>query len=86
MTFRLFYNRSVDWPQVWSIDQGDQSTEFNVIDFLADGCLVRGACLPPAARALEGVATVFPTAWSVIEADRVELVDGIAVFIPCSRG
>lgn len=85
MKYRVYYNRSLDWPQVWSIDEGDQTTESNVIDYLADGCLVRGRSLPPPVRSVEGGAPVFPTAWVEIEAAGVQMACGVAVFIPHCR-
>ncbi len=30
MTYRVYFNRCVDFPQVWSVDEGDVSTEINV--------------------------------------------------------
>lgn len=30
-TYRVYYNRANEAPQVWSVDEGDQTTELNVI-------------------------------------------------------
>ena len=30
--YRVYYNRRADYPFIWSVDNGDQSTEQNVID------------------------------------------------------
>ena len=83
--YRLYYNRSHDWPQVCSIDHGDQSTEWNVQDAVMDGCLVRTRRLPPPIRSAEGVASVTPTFWVEIDAADVTMVNGVAVFLPRIR-
>lgn len=31
MKYRVYFNRAEDAPQVWSIDEGDTSTEINVL-------------------------------------------------------
>ena len=81
MIYRLYFNREQDWPQLWSIDEGDQTTEFNVIDFRAVGCRISGHALPPAARAsLDPKA--HPAAWIEIEAAGVRMERGIAMFDP----
>lgn len=82
MKYRVYYNRSQDFPQLWSVDEGDQSTEFNVIDIDAVGCPVAWRALPPPIRAAEGVGPVFPSAWNEIEAAGVKVVRGVAVFTP----
>lgn len=81
--YRLYYNRSVDWPQCWSVDEGDQSTEFNVQGFEIRGALVRDGVLPSSARGLEGAAPVLPTAWCVVEGE-LQVIGGSAIFTPCS--
>jgi hypothetical protein len=29
--YRIYFNRMADWPQVWSVDEGTQVSEVNVI-------------------------------------------------------
>lgn len=36
--YRLYFNRKNECPQVWSIDEGDQSSEVNVQWFSLLGC------------------------------------------------
>jgi hypothetical protein len=33
-TFRLYYNRANDAPQIWSIDEGSHASEINVRDII----------------------------------------------------
>jgi hypothetical protein len=35
-SYRFYYNRSQDFPQCWSVDEGDSSTEINVIDVVCE--------------------------------------------------
>lgn len=28
--YRVYFNRRREWPQIWSVDEGDQSSEINV--------------------------------------------------------
>lgn len=36
MTYRLYFNRCADFPQIWSIDEGTCATEVNVIGARAE--------------------------------------------------
>lgn len=31
--YRIYFNRKAEAPQVWSVDEGQQGSEFNVSDF-----------------------------------------------------
>lgn len=31
-TYRIYFNRWAEAPQIWSVDEGDQSSEINVIN------------------------------------------------------
>lgn len=33
MNYRVYYNRTAEFPQCWSVDEGDQTTELNVSSF-----------------------------------------------------
>lgn len=81
MIYRAYYNRSADWPQCWSVDEGDQSTEINVTGISTSGCPVTTRELPAPARGTEGAAAVFPTAWIEIQG-RLSIERGRAVFSP----
>lgn len=36
-TYRIYFNRKAEWPQVWSVDEGAQTSEINVIGFVLHG-------------------------------------------------
>jgi len=36
-TYRVYFNRELEWPQCWSVDEGDQTTEINVCGFELHG-------------------------------------------------
>lgn len=50
-TYRVYYNRVLDWPQCWSVDEGDWRSEINVCGFAIDQCAVVSRELPPDQRA-----------------------------------
>lgn len=33
MDYRVYFNRKNEYPQIWSVDEGDQKSEINVSDF-----------------------------------------------------
>jgi len=79
VTYRLYFNRCEDFPQIWSIDCGSIDTEINVIGFLALGC----AIAPGRAADFAAVdATREPKAWINIQASDVRIDAGVAVFEP----
>lgn len=76
MRYRVYYNRAVDWPQCWSVDQGDQTTEINVqgVKLFADS---RTVTQPDAVRAATD-AKVSPAAWLEVEG-HLRITDGFAI-------
>lgn len=38
--YRVYFNREREWPQCWSVDEGDQISEINVTGFVILGCNV----------------------------------------------
>jgi hypothetical protein len=46
MLYRVYFNRSADFPLIWSFDEGDTSTEVLVTDFVIDKCVVTSAYDP----------------------------------------
>jgi len=78
MIYRLYFNRCEDWPQIWSIDNGDTSTEINVTAWR-----VEVPCTVTSDRA-DDLATVDrarqPVAWASIEAQTLTIERGVAVF------
>lgn len=49
-TYRVYFNRELDFPQAWSVDEGDQTSEVNVIGFQILGADCFAKVLPPAER------------------------------------
>lgn len=69
MTYRIYYNRALDYPQVWSIDEGTPETEITCIGFYVDG---------PIARSHFELGQQ-PCAWLEV-AGNLTVVAGVAVF------
>jgi hypothetical protein len=77
-TFRCYYNRCEDAPQIWSVDEGDQTTEINVIDWRSHGCAI-------ASGLQKGVPTTskqVPKVWASIFNARLVVEKGVAHFYP----
>lgn len=73
--FRAYFNRKREFPQVWSIDEGTQASEVNVIAFIAHpGCKV--ASRYNGSKPNDDS----PSAWIEIHADHYYIVDGVANF------
>ena len=72
MIYRLYFNRTEDFPQVWSIDEGTPDTEVNVVGFRFEGAM----------PVTSGVSTdgTQPRAWVSIDAKGLSIEHGIAVF------
>lgn len=75
-TYRIYYNREKDWPQVWSVDEGSQATEINVIGVEFDGVQVTSQHLP---APLADTPRESPFAWFEVTA-HLEVVGGVAYF------
>jgi hypothetical protein len=80
MTYRIYYNRASDWPQIWSVDEGSQATEINVQGFELSEVSAGAVALPKEARHPDN--TVAPSAWLEVRNARLDVVAGIAVFTP----
>lgn len=80
MRYRVYYNRSVDWPQCWSVDEGDQSSEINVCGVKMIGVPLVTRELPPEQRAVVDN-KVTPSAWFEVDG-LLRLEHGYAVFRP----
>lgn len=74
MTFRAYFNRHREAPQVCSIDEGTQDSEINVLGFVVHGCSVISRY--NGVRANENT----PSFWIEIEADSYRVLDGIVHF------
>lgn len=76
--YRVYYNRAYEWPQCWSVDEGTQGSEINVIGYLIEGCRVESKTLRQHAQVKRKNE---PFAW--LEVDGVlNLRNGMAVFTP----
>lgn len=80
MTFRLYFNRCEDWPQIWSIDDGDIAHECNVVAWRTEpGVTMRAGRVSDELRATLDKARQ-PVAWCEVEAANCRIEAGIAVF------
>lgn len=74
-TYRVYFNRHREAPQVWSIDEGTQESEVNVIDwFTHQGCTTRSRYNG------EKPNDSSPSAWMEVNADNYYIVGGVAYF------
>lgn len=48
--YRVYFNKEREWPQSWSVDEGSQDTEINVVGFDIDGCPVKSKTHPRVAN------------------------------------
>lgn len=77
--YRIYYNRELDWPQAWSVDEGTQDTEVNVIGFFLDGVQAKSRVLTKEQRSSLNFKD-HPFAWLEVEAPEFITRDGIAIF------
>jgi len=77
--YRVYYNRSLDWPQCWSIDEGDQSSEINVIGFELNGATAISAGLTPEEKQQINPRDT-PAAWLRVHCSQMDIRNGIARF------
>lgn len=75
-TYRVYFNREREWPQSWSVDEGSQATEINVVGFHIEGCIVSSHTRP---RQIEESFDNSPFAWLEVEG-YLQLKKGIATF------
>jgi hypothetical protein len=75
VNYRIYYNRTAEFPQVWSIDEGEQTSEINVSGFRFHG--VTGESHYDA-DILPNRNT--PTAWIEINYATLKVEGGIAHF------
>ena len=76
--YRVFFNRALEWPQCWSIDEGDQTTALHVVGFRIEGCLALAHTLPNNASVNRRDT---PSAWLEV-VGVLALQRGVAVFTP----
>ena len=72
---RMYFNRSNDYPQVWSVDQGSHASEVNVQHIKLQGALSAFSCYDPNAEYPE------PKAWLEVDGT-LRIEDGAAVIDP----
>ncbi len=79
--YRVYFNRELEWPQCWSVDEGDQSTEINVTGFIIEGAVAIARTLSKEERA-EAIKDRLnrPFAWLEVQGE-MSLVGGKAIFV-----
>lgn len=75
LNYRVYFNRKNEAPQVFSVDEGDQSTEINVARVEGDRVSFRFH-YDPAVK----VNPDTPTAWMVVEYATLQVRNGCAHF------
>jgi len=71
--FRAFFNNFNETPFLWSVDQGDISTEIKVRDWILIGATARTRVNLQADNVND------PKAWVEVEASELEIVNEIAI-------
>lgn len=79
VTWRIYFNRHREAPQVWSIDQGDQSSEVNVQKVVCIGCYLESEYNGTPAN--ENT----PSALFRVSADSLRIDNGQAIFYTGGR-
>lgn len=75
-TYRIYFNRKREAPQVWSYDEGDQSTEVNIIDYK----LHKISLVEPGADFGVKANENSPTVWLIVHRAIVQMQAGVAHF------
>lgn len=78
MDYRIFFNRRAEAPQVWSVDEGDQTSEINVSDFKIHHIVL----VEPGADFSVKVNPDTPTVWINVRSAVLHMKQGIAHFFP----
>ena len=73
---RMYFNRSNDFPQVWSVDQGSHASEVNVQSIVL-------RVLPVLSRYNSGAEYPEPKAWFEVDGT-LRIEDGAAIVEPLS--
>jgi hypothetical protein len=76
MRYRVYFNRLNEAPQVWSVDEGDQSSEINVSSVAIAGCEMHSAV-----NLDETVNRDRPKAWFEVDG-RLVVEGGVACIYP----
>ena len=71
--FRAYFNNFNETPFLWSVDQGDISTEIKVRDWILIGATARTRVNLQADNVND------PKAWVEVEASELEIVNEIAI-------
>jgi hypothetical protein len=78
--YRIYFNRKREWPQIWSIDEGDQVSEINVKAFrILVPC--QSASLD-ASQMTTNDHENRPCAWIECEGVMTVVEDGVALIYP----
>lgn len=83
-TYRVYFNRELDFPQAWSVDEGTQESEINIVGFQIIGADSFSKVLSADERAgLDGKRT--PVAWLQVYGE-LTLKAGMAIFTRGQHG
>ncbi len=74
--YRIYYNRTAEYPLIWSIDQGTQETEINVKAIKLHRCNLTTGGDPTAPRVSKDV----PCVWFEVWHATLVVKDDIALF------
>jgi hypothetical protein len=75
-TYRIYFNRKREAPQVWSYDEGDQRSEVNIIDYKLHNI----SLIEPGADFGVKVNPDTPTVWLIVHRASVQMREGVAHF------
>lgn len=74
--YRIYFNRKAEFPQVWSFDEGDQTSEVNIVDFKCHDITM----VEPGADFAVKVNPDTPTVWINVRRATVQMRAGVAHF------
>lgn len=79
-TYRVYFNRKSEWPTIWSIDEGAQTSEINVQGFVLEDVRAESHNLPEE-QLVSANHLNTPAAWITVTAT-LHIESGIAYFRP----
>lgn len=79
LKYRVYFNHELEWPQAWSVDEGEQSTEINVCGFVLHCGVTADSHTLPSEEKAKSNRQDKPFAWIEVEG-RMEIRQGIAHF------
>lgn len=77
--YRIYFNRLNEAPLIWSVDEGDQTTEINVMGISLHGCDVETK-----SNLAETDTENKPKAWLEVRGN-LRVIQGVAVIVGTQR-